>query len=1013
MEFKQSWAVLQEKHPGFCALLRTIYSSEDPVDAKMTRARQALEYMLQARCLSLHRAYTDIHKTLGMLQQKGDMEDFYALQAHIVRAVANTYIHATLASLMQGQVQTARTQQDLEEVGRALCVVVDWFLEKEGLQQGPAPSPQKATIRIVEKLAQEEGAAGAAKDETRAIEMDFALDDGEEHSWDVCGEWTKFFTGIQFAKRLFRNVPDDVLRRWVKMMPRILHRYYLVLTRADSGKNDIKYLKGADGHLAGRVTKCRLGGNYRLLWYLSPGKVFNILGIVSHDDQEMFEAAKGVIGQEGRLTGYVYWAPRRFLRRLYSCRIQNRYARHSLETMLIIESRFNYDETQRLVVKKAGGVANLSVVGNAGSGKSVVGFHWISKRMEKQEHCLYLTMSSNLVDRISSSYHEEMDTDGQEKTILPLPGDLAFNKDWLIFEDIFSFLHKVPKVREREAAGEIRYMNPQESFHFFRQVCQNIKTGWGKLQEAGMTQDEKIMLAWRKIHGIIKGCIPDKNSLDYNQEPLRIRPRLSQEEYIRRERDVSKHQQLGEQARDFLYKQVLSRYEQALKDCHLGDDNDLARYVLHASTPRQKWQAAFLDECQDLTEVELLSLGYHLKHCAHKLMASDRCQIIQPTLFDPAQMLTDMNRLGKVDFSSAPAESRQSQYLHYNYRSTQEIVAFQNFIMARLARAQSLHEEEKVPIRAMEHMHGEKPVWIKQGRENAAALQELLTELNETKLMPLIADRNQLDEAEASRKDMDDMAACKGLEYPSVLLVDICSDMYRTSADTAWPWRYFYVGATRAQKKLVIYENRELQFSPAIHNFAKEAAEKGVIAYCEDLQAVKPGSSKTWRQWLFDWLSDITQEDRIVMAENYEQAGRFQAAADIYHDLLAEGYEEEYIRCQGRAYLEAKQYEEAGRLYGQSAHARMYWEDMLQHYPLPGASCLAIAILLMKPEEPGAWRKLRERFQADRKDEDWQTCLQQAVAQPEVRRSLALWQQAQWRQLGRMAEETLHLLRAE
>ena len=78
MEFKQSWAVLQEKHPGFCALLRTIYSSEDPVDAKMTRARQALEYMLQARCLSLHRAYTDIHKTLGMLQQKGDMEDFYA-----------------------------------------------------------------------------------------------------------------------------------------------------------------------------------------------------------------------------------------------------------------------------------------------------------------------------------------------------------------------------------------------------------------------------------------------------------------------------------------------------------------------------------------------------------------------------------------------------------------------------------------------------------------------------------------------------------------------------------------------------------------------------------------------------------------------------------------------------------------------------------------------------------------------------------------------------------------------
>ncbi|MDD6383250.1 MAG: hypothetical protein PUG02_07875 [Selenomonadaceae bacterium] len=1012
MEFKKSWEALRGGHAGFYDLLRTIYGGEDPVDARMTRARQALEYMLQVRCRSLQRAYTDIHKTLGMLQQQGDMEDFYALQAHIVRAIANSYIHATLASLTQSQAQASKAQQDLDEVRRALCVVVDWFLEKEGLSQEEASSPGEATIRISEKLEQENEPAGEEKDTLHAVEMDFALDDAEERSWDICGEWTKFFTGIQFSKRLFRNVPDDILRRWVKVMPRILHRYYLVLTRSESGKNDIKYLKGADRRLAGRVTKCRLGGNYRLLWCLSPDHVFNILGIVRHDDQDTFAAARGVIGKEGRLTGYVHWSPRRFLRRLYSCQIQNRYARHSLETMLILESRFNYDETQRLVVRRAGGVANLSVVGNAGSGKSVVGFHWISKRLEKQEHCLYLTMSSNLVDRLSSSYHAEMDTDGQEKTILPLPGDLVFNKDWLIFTDTFSFLHNVRKVREIEETGKIRFMDPQQSFHFFRQVCKDIKSGWGKLQEAGMTQDEKIMLAWRKIHGIIKGCIPNKNNLDYGQEPLLIRDRLGMEEYIRRERDVSKQHQLSEQAREFLYKQLLPQYQRALQERQLGDDNDLARFVLQHSTPRQKWQAAFLDECQDLTEVELLALGYQLKHCAHKLMASDRCQIIQPTLFDPAQMLTDMNRLGKVDFAAAPAESRQSQYLHYNYRSTQEIVTFQNFIMARLARAQSLHEEEKVPIRAMEHMHGEKPVWIKQGRENAAALQTLLAELDETKLMPLIADRNQLTAEEAGQRgSLDDMAACKGLEYPSVLLVDICSDMYRTSADTAWPWRYFYVGATRAQKKLVIYEERELQFAPAIHDFAKEAAREGIISYCEDLQAVKPGSSKTWRQWLFDWLSDITQEDRIVMAENYEQAGRFQAAAAIYHELLAEGYEEEYIRCQGRAYLEAKQYEEAGRIYGQSAHARMYWEDMMQHYPLPGPSYLAIAILLLKPDEPGAWRELRERFQADRKAEKWQDCLQKALQQQAVRRALALWQQTQWQQLGKLAEETLHLLK--
>ena len=83
----------------------------------------------------------------------------------------------------------------------------------------------------------------------------------------------------------------------------------------------------------------------------------------------------------------------------------------------------------------------------------------------------------------------------------------------------------------------------------------------------------------------------------------------------------------------------------------------------------------------------------------------------------------------------------------------------------------------------------------------------------------------------------------------------------------------------------------------------------------------------------------------------------------------------------------------------------------MQHYPLPGPSYLAIAILLLKPDEPGAWRELRERFQADRKAEKWQDCLQKALQQQAVRRALALWQQTQWQQLGKLAEETLHLLK--
>ena len=110
----------------------------------------------------------------------------------------------------------------------------------------------------------------------------------------------------------------------------------------------------------------------------------------------------------------------------------------------------------------------------------------------------------------------------------------------------------------------------------------------------------------------------------------------------------------------------------------------------------------FLDECQALTEVEITALCYLLKNATHKMMASDRCQMIQPTLFDPRQMITDANRInGIIEAPVSPS------YLHYNYRSSYQIIAFQNFITQWMSKqGTSLTVEEKEPVSAIECNNG-------------------------------------------------------------------------------------------------------------------------------------------------------------------------------------------------------------------------------------------------------------------------------------------------------------------
>ena len=578
------------------------------------------------------------------------------------------------------------------------------------------------------------------------------------------------------------------------------------------------------------------------------------------------------------------------------------YSVHELEVYFNPENCFNYDSVQKESMETANEVKNVSVIGNAGSGKSVVGGRWLEVRQERDEKSIYLTMSRNLVEQKEYEFRRQRKIREEGNKLGMFARDLAMHSE-IEFIAVHDYLYQHALEGTTDTLPDLKKTNllsAQESFHLFHQACDMLPYGWNKLKDAD-NYPAKIILAWQIVHGVIKGCISGKLSLNYESKPVDNTQGLSIEECQRRIRKAGKIH-ISEEGLSFIYKHVLPAYQQLLKNENKLDDNDVARHVLRYCHPDDQYDAVFLDECQDLTEVEITAVCYLLKNATHKMMASDRCQMIQPTLFDPRQMITDANRInGIVEAPVSPS------YLHYNYRSSSQIILFQNFITQWMAKhGTSLTLEEKEPIFSIESNKGNSPVWIKSTPDNIQQIKNLLKDLDDVQIKILLGNKELNgcpSDAIMEDKDLEDVYDCKGLEYPSVLLWNILSSASKSGAGSDWAWRLFYVGATRAQQRLLIFEESDTR---EIGEFLSNASDQGIIKKCENLLDNKPDSEVTWLERLQGWLSDTTAEDRLQVAENYRQSGRFLQAAKIYKNFVNDGYRDEYLFCMANHYLSSE-----------------------------------------------------------------------------------------------------------
>lgn len=712
---------------------------------------------------------------------------------------------------------------------------------------------------------------------------------------DICS----FFSKVTFSKKIMHGISENLIKEFAYKIIDIMAYSYQYI-RYGNITDQIIVPKGLDDALYNTVLKGRLDSANRLFFYISTidgERIFNLIKITNHDTQGSYIR---LLNNNRLEPGKICWNTNDFLRRIYFFIEQKKYTSSEFSACFNDETKYVYDEEQKSVLSYVDKAINLSVIGNAGSGKSVIGESWLKTHMQRSK-VLYLTMSDGLTNARRDVYVKQKEILRQEGKIVDTINDN------IVFYPIFDFL-----TNYASNFTDKKFTNPQDSYDKFRDIY--IMARERNKHKGHNENEEKIQFLWRQIHGIVKGNIPNRADVD-SMDRKSLSDKLSIDEYTKQKRtDVSDA--------GYIY-EIYTEYQRMMDRQKKYDDNDLARFILANCPETDEYEAVFIDECQDLTEIQLMSLFHILRKCKHRLLSSDRCQMVHPTYFDAGVMIQIANMfVSKENRNHDPAPVM----LNYNYRSVDTLVAFQAEIVKKIGEYSSLRVEEKQDIFSI--YEGEfKPVWIVSSEDNRDALLDLWCELDDVRLQ-IITSREQdvaddivfSDYIKTGSRRIYDAITCKGMEFTSVMLWNVLSGHFKCdSTHLEWAWRNFYVGATRAQNILIIYEESD---DEDIISFLEKSYSEGLIEkiiFANDLRA---------DNGIFSKINTINEEAYLERAKKLCAVQEYDAAIKLYKKF-GHKFDKEIQMCIARDNIKNKKYSKALDVFFDMEVDRSYFDEIM------------------------------------------------------------------------------------
>lgn len=659
--------------------------------------------------------------------------------------------------------------------------------------------------------------------------------------------------------------------------------------------------------------------------------------IASVDRDEL----KNIDMADNLFLGPTYMRTRRELEYLEEFLEQGNYTDAQRSRFYVDDMRCVLDPMQTEAV----GSKKYSIVyGGAGSGKSLVGLKWLQDFRDGQ-NVLYMTMSESLCEVMAEKQkmHDafrQFCIRKESKEPLRSWGTVAFF---------------TPHQRFVEYVGNTRkWLTPKESANNFREwfVKKNkpieelsdtavweeirgiIKGGMGKNFLRGGIFDVPVD-AEKNISSLIHALEIDghlerqrknwriRNESDFDwrginnpeicspgNKPCRKMERLlrcthqgaaahnliSQEAYLADTRSRIDNRTLREK----IY-QIAEEYDAWMRSTDMGDDNDLALEAIRNLLAKgidgreaEKYKAVFLDEAQDLTELENFALQL-LHRKAATMVAADRQQIIHPAYFEKGRINAGWHQMG------VNAEDRQEYLLGKNWRSARELTHFHNVYRECRNSVEKMTEEERMDDESCGMMGGQ-VVWVRATESNINILTQKMAEYPD-KLQQLT---------------MENIHKNKGREFP-IVLADQIMDRMKPSwdslemdralrskdscarAELRYAINIFGVASTRAEKVLLIIESGEARGSDWLEN----AVGMEVCAKWEEI-----GSHELAQ--LQNWIDGISEDELLSMAQQAEQNELFEEAIDRYERMERFA---EANRCRAKKAIQLRDYNEAVHRY--------------------------------------------------------------------------------------------------
>ncbi len=396
-----------------------------------------------------------------------------------------------------------------------------------------------------------------------------------------------------------------------------------------------------------------------------------------------------------------------------------------------------------------------------------------------------------------------------------------------------------------------------------------------KIDDLTKEQEKKILEVHRHI----------QNSLFVKDEGI-----LPVEVYLRL---PIKYSRFGSEDRMNLYN-IAERYHNWRSQSRCRDDVDLALDVIKQSGNIKSKDirdggALFIDEAQDLTELQLFTL-IHLNADKSIMFAADQQQIIHPTYFSTGRLEEKMQALLVAN------RELNKVHLRKNWRCTAQLVEFQNCFCQLRNFEDSMSDYEDAEAVGES---GNPVIWIHRSPENERVLVRLWQE-HTSKMRILLIEKNSFP---YGVNGISSIQEYKGAESTMVLAWSVMGTMEETWRVRNTPkairtrtkeerdrlrlaMNIFYVAITRARKTLVIYESSKSAGSSLLEIAVKDNR-------CEKWDIIDEYKLERLKRI----INEITIEDQLKDARSSESNGDYEHAAFIYREVK---YFYDEIRCEAK-----------------------------------------------------------------------------------------------------------------